>query len=629
MNEQQAPESLVVATIDFLRRYPPFDRMRADGLRFVAQHLKLAYYPEGSPVLLPDTGTPKALHIVQRGAVARRETAGGEAALTFGPGDCFSVGALMEKRSTNHVYMAAADTFCYELDAADFDALLDRSPVFREFCTRYVTTLLRQSRQMLQMELSSQTVEQQTMNSPLATVATRNPVSCAPETPIGEALATMSRLKIGSIVVVSADGEPVGIFTLHDLLDRVTLPQTPLATPISKLMTPRPRTLPAEASAHEAAFMMARYGIRHVVMVEEGKAAGVVTERDLFSLQRVSMRQINRTIASAGTLGELQQSSRDIRQLAGNMLAQGVAAEQLTLIVSALNDQLTQRILELEIARHDLAGIDWCWMAFGSEGRFEQTLSTDQDNGIVFGAADGADAVRERLLPFAQAVNATLDACGFPLCKGNIMAGNPELCLSVPEWIAKFDDWVRNPDPQALLNATIFFDFRALYGYEAMTETLREKLLAMTEGNERFLHMMARNALQVRPPLGMIRDFSVDSDGDYPGTLDLKTMGARIFVDVARIMSLATGVTNTNTAQRLRHAGHRLRMGDDELSSAIDSFFFIQMLRLRQQQADPGGAGGRNRLDPDTLNQIDRRILKEAFRHARRLQSRLELDYRL
>ena len=141
--------------------------------------------------------------------------------------------------------------------------------------------------------------------------------------------------------------------------------------------------------------------------------------------------------------------------------------------------------------------------------------------------------------------------------------------------------------------------------------------------------MMARNALQVRPPLGMIRDFSVDSDGDYPGTLDLKTMGARIFVDVARIMSLATGVTNTNTAQRLRHAGHRLRMGDDELSSAIDSFFFIQMLRLRQQQADPGGAGGRNRLDPDTLNQIDRRILKEAFRHARRLQSRLELDYRL
>jgi CBS domain-containing protein len=311
------------------------------------------------------------------------------------------------------------------------------------------------------------------------------------------------------------------------------------------------------------------------------------------------------------------------------MLAQGVAAEQLTLIVSALNDQLTQRIIELELARHDLSGIDWCWMVFGSEGRFEQTLSTDQDNGIVFGAAGAPDAARERLLPFAKAVNATLDACGFPLCKGNIMASNPELCLSLAEWIARFDDWVRNSDPQALLNAAIFFDFRALHGYEAMIETLREKLVAMTEGNERFLHMMARNALQVRPPLGRFRDFTVDNGGDFPGTIDLKMSGARLFVDAARVMGLATGVANTNTAQRLRHAGHRLRMSEDEILSAIDSFFFIQMLRLRQQQADPGGAGGRNRIDPDTLNQIDRRILKEAFRHARRLQSRLELDYRL
>ena len=83
-----------------------------------------------------------------------------------------------------------------------------------------------------------------------------------------------------------------------------------------------------------------------------------------------------------------------------------------------LNDRLCQRVLEIERKNHRWERISWCWLAFGSEGRFEQTFSTDQDNGLVFAAHDGepADAVRARLLPFAKAVNEALDACGFPVC---------------------------------------------------------------------------------------------------------------------------------------------------------------------------------------------------------------------
>ena len=630
------PASLLTAVTDFLRGHPPFDGMEPDALKFLAGRLQLSYHPRDSVVQSPAQGEAETLFIVQRGIVrvrnadAHQPVAGAWIALRAG--ESFSVGALLERRPVANPYIAAEDTFCYQLARRDFDELLGRSPRFHVFCTRYVTSLLQQSRRLLRMQCSSDVGEQQTINASLRSLIKRAPVSCAADTSVGAALATMKAQKIGSIVIVSAAQQPAGIFTRGDVLDRVTLAQIDLNAPIGSVMTPDPVALPAEASGYDAAFAMARNDCRHVLVVEEGRLLGIVTERDLFSLQRVSIRHINRTLAGAADAGALQQAARDIRGLAANMLGQGVAAEQVTAIITALNDALTRRILELEMGRHDLEGITWCWLAFGSEGRCEQTLSTDQDNGLLFAGADGVDpaAIRGKLLPFARNVNRTLDACGFPLCKGNIMAGNPELCLDLAEWQQKFGDWVRNPAPQALLNASIFFDFRAVSGAAQLAETLRDGLLALTRGHAGFLRMMAQNALLVQPPLGMVRDFVVDDDGAYAGSIDLKTAGARLFVDAARIFALAHGVAGTNTAQRLHYAGTRMNLSADEISSAVEGFNFIQQQRLRQQVAAPQGAGGgANRVNPDALNEVDRRILKEALQQARKLQSRLALDYHL
>jgi CBS domain-containing protein len=316
------------------------------------------------------------------------------------------------------------------------------------------------------------------------------------------------------------------------------------------------------------------------------------------------------------------------------MLEQGLGAEQLTYIVSTLNDALTERIIELERRQHALDELEWCWLAFGSEGRFEQTISTDQDNGIIFGddPQRAAEAVRARLLPFADAVNHTLDACGFPLCRGNVMAGNPRWCLSLAEWRARFESWIGNSGPQQLLEAVIFFDFRALAGAEKLASQLRESLTANVRTNPLFLRGLAQQALEASPPFGLLGGFAVDDEhAQAPGTIDLKLSGARLFVDAARVLALAAGVPHTNTAQRLRHGGPRLYLTSDEIHSATDAFFFIQLLRLRTQlvaDARPAGAAP-NRIDPDDLNEVDRRILKESFRQARRLQKRLALDYRL
>ena len=624
-------------TVAFLRNHAPFNKMQPAALQQFAEKAQIAFYPAGSEIIGPDSGNVRFFYLIESGKVQARQA--GEVTVTeysilsLGAGEGFPIGAVTAGRpSTNH-YAAVDDTFCYQLPAEDFLALMASSPEFNLFCTQYIASLLDQSRRQLQLQFAQRASEQQTLNSPLAGIGARSPITVVPDTPLRAALETMSQASIGSLVIVGEDRKPVGVFTRTDLLDRVVLAQLPLTTPVGEAMTPNPFMLEEHATAYDAMFAMATHGIRHVLVTDaEGRLTGVVSERDLFSLQRVGLRQIRQSIDGARNVEALQQAAADVRQLAFNMLAQGVGSEQLTQFISALNDALTRRIIQLNLENHHFDGIEWAWLAFGSEGRDEQTFSTDQDNGIVFLPPEGADVaeLKQRFLAYALDVNKDLDRCGFPLCKGNIMASNPQWCLTLDEWKEQFGTWIRQPHPDALLNATIFFDFRPLYGKAELAEAMRRHLLALTASNPMFLRAMAKNALDVEPPLGKIRDFLTDLEPDAPGKIDLKKYGSRIFVDVARIYAMASGVHNTNSIQRLRLASQRLNIRNDEINAVLEALNFIQLLRLQHQylEGEPGKQGD-NLIDPETLNELDRRILKESFRQARKIQTRLKLDYQV
>jgi CBS domain-containing protein len=473
--------------------------------------------------------------------------------------------------------------------------------------------------------------EQQTFARPLRLLIRRAPVTCGPGETVAAAAARMRAENIGSVVVVGADGRAVGIFTERDLIPAAS--EGRLGQPLGEAMTRDPLALPGHTPAYEAALAMTGHGIRHVLVLDDaGRLAGVVSERDLFSLQRLGLGELSMEIRLAKGVDTLAQLGDAIRKLARLLVEQGVAAEQLTLFVSVLNDRLCQRILELERNAFAIDRIAWCWLAFGSEGRLEQTFATDQDNGLLFEshAGEQPQAARARLLPFARAVNEALDRCGFPLCKGNVMASNPELCLTYDEWRRKLNGWFENSDPQALLDAAICFDFRALAGDARLADRLREWMLALTRTRQNFLRLMAENALRARPPLGWLRDFTTEAEH----TLNLKLNGVRPIVDAARVFALGRGLPQTNTAERLRAAGKAgaLAPGEGEAMSA--AFFFLQQMRLRHQAQLAGALADQpedaaNRIDPSHLNELDRRTLREAFRLARDLQSRLAMDYHL
>jgi CBS domain-containing protein len=465
--------------------------------------------------------------------------------------------------------------------------------------------------------------EQQVFAPALGSMLRRAPVVCTEETLLAEAVRTMREQGVGSIVVVDRGSRPVGIFTEHDLV-RVLAGEL-RATPVSAVMTRDPIALPAHALAYEAALAMAENKIRHVLVTEEGRLAGVISERDLFSLQRLGLAELTMEIRLAADVGLLARLAGEIRRLTARLVEQGVAPEQLTLFVSVLNDRVSQRAIEIVRKRHAWEGIGWCWLAFGSEGRLEQTFSSDQDNGLVF-APHGKpkQEARDALLGFAREVNEALDACGFPLCKGNVMASNPELCLSFEEWQAKMGGWLDNSDPKALLDAAICFDFRPLAGDATLAQSLREWLLPRTRARPAFLRLMAQNALETRPALGLLGDLATED-----GAVNLKLRGVRLFVDAARVYALGLGLAQTGTAERLRAAVPELRMAPPEMAAIVDAFFYIQKLRLRIQAGPQTRTESANRLDPAALNDFETRSLKEALRQARKLQQRLALDYEL
>ena len=335
-------------------------------------------------------------------------------------------------------------------------------------------------------------------------------------------------------------------------------------------------------------------------------------------------------IAGAPDIATLVESAAEARGLALALQREEAGAALVTGVLSRLNDAIVEKVLALLERRFRLPPARWCWLGLGSEGRLEQTLATDQDNGLVFSAMDDGEArqLRELLLPFAQAANQALAECGFPLCEGEVMAGNPRWCLSLSEWLESFSAWVRTPEPDALLNAAIFFDFRPLAGDGDLAAEMRRGLSDFTRGNEIFLRMMTVNALAAPPPLGRLRDFVTAAESG--GAIDLKKFGSRIFVDAARILALGAGIAETATAPRLYRVAIEGAMTAADAAAAVHAFHALQGIRLAGQAAAArAGQAPGNQLDPDSLNEFDRRVLLEALRQARTLQQRLKTRFHI
>lgn len=432
-----------------------------------------------------------------------------------------------------------------------------------------------------------------------------------------------------SSVLVMQEGRLVGIVTDKDLRRRVLAEGRDTSLPISQVMTRDPSTLPANADLDEALLAMMRQGYHHLPILDGGRAVGLVTAGDLLRAQSEHPLRLLQDIQRQTDEDGLHGISQRLPSLFVRMMRLGGDVEQVGRLITQVTDAFTIRLIELAEAELGSAPQPWAWLAFGSQARQEQTARTDQDNGLVTERAITSDEA-PWFDQLSRRVCDGLDRLGYVHCPGEVMALNPRWRVSLEEWQQHFDGWFNEPEPKSVMHSSIFFDLRCIHGDVSLAERLSTHALAGARKNRIFRRFMAANALTHRPPLGFFRRFVQEDDGSQEEGLNLKHRGIVPIIDLVRLRALEGEIAAPNTFDRLRAAKAGGIMNAEDAANLEDALGLIGRLRLEHQSAQlEAGDPPGNLVPADDLSPLMRRNLKAAFMLVGEAQQALRLRYQV
>jgi CBS domain-containing protein len=452
---------------------------------------------------------------------------------------------------------------------------------------------------------------------PVKYLVKRPPVFIEPSATVAQAAQTMREALIGSVLVAD---DPPGIVTDRDLRGRVLAAGLGPETPVRQVMTRPLKTLDSDAPVFKALHLMLEEHVHHLALVEEGKIVGVISSTDLLRHEAASAFYLRRTLDSVENPTALAHYSREVAGAVQTLFRGGLGAVQIGQIVSSLNDALVKRLVGLAEQALGPPPTNFAWIVFGSEGRLEQTLLTDQDNALVY--EEKSAGAQTYFTTLARRVVDGLIQVGFPPCSGGYMATN--WCKPLNEWRRLFAGWVRTPAPQALLDASIFFDFRRVAGELSLAAV--EEIVASAKTEKLFIAHITKDALVFVPPLGFFNRIHTDN-----GKVDIKRGGIVPIVSLARAAALAAGSQERSTLERLVTAGNSgLLFKREDAALLAETFQFLLHLRLREQlTALQTNQPIDHKVRLDALSALEHRHLKEAFVTIRQVQDEVRASLHL
>lgn len=611
-----------LAVRDFLVAHHPFDQLPEEVLATLPGQLQTRRLAAGEYALRHDTPNTH-LFIIRGGAVEVLEPDGSLIA-RLKEGDIFGQRSLLGDGLTDFDVRAVQDTDLYLLPAERFHALRRDVAQFRFFFSP--TGRLRGA---LQNRGQGDGGGVNLMTTPIADLLGRPPVTLHPEASIREAAELMTREKISSLMI-ARDDKLEGILTDRDLRRRVVAAGLDGNRPLAEIMTPDPATVDARSYAYEALLAMARSGFHHLPVLRDGRVAGMITSTDLVQRRSNSPLYLIGDIYRCGDPQSLADVSRRLGGLLVTLVGANASAHSIGHVISAVGEAINCRLLALAEQRLGPAPVPYAWLSGGSLGRQEQTAHSDQDNCLLLSDDYDPDRHGAYFEELSTWVCDALDACGYVYCPGEIMAKTPKWRQPLAVWKGYFDQWIDQPQPKALMHASIFFDLRCLYGDRALFRTLQDYILEKAQRNRIFHAYMASNALTHQPPLGFFRSFVLVKDGKHDHTLDLKHSGVVPITDLARVFALASGAAPVNTRDRLQAAQAKGAVSEQGAADLVDALEFIAMVRLRHQARQiQDGKAPDNYMPPKTLSHFERNHLKDAFSVVADMQSALSQRYQL
>lgn len=452
----------------------------------------------------------------------------------------------------------------------------------------------------------------------------REPLSCTPETSVGQAARTMRDAHVSSLGVVDPDNHRlVGLITLRDLVNRVLAEDRSPDTPVRDIMTVDPVTLPSSALGVDILTFMLRNKVGHLPISNDGKLDGMITQTDLVRVNATNAAALVHEIAHAQDVPAMIAATSSIPDLLVKLVAGHQSHEVVTRFITDIADAITRRLLVLAEQELGPAPVPYLWLACGSQGRQEQTGLSDQDNCLFLD-----NTVSSADMPYfeglAQRVTDGLNACGYVYCPGDMMATNPRWRQPVSIWRQYFHSWAAKPNPEAQMLASVMFDLRPIGGSFSLHPALQAETLKAASENSIFIAHMIANSLKHRPALGFIRQFSTLRSGTYRNHIDMKLNGVIPITDLARIYALQARLPEVNTRARVLAAGHAGIISASGAHDLVEAYDLISRLRLEHQaRLIRSGDKPNNYLDPAELSNFQRNHLRNAFMVVRTMQSAL------
>lgn len=584
---------------EFLRHHPPFDGLSEAAFAVAERALEVAFVPRGDRILRRADPGNDMLFVVRKGSV--RLERDGHLIDILEEGDPFGYPSLLSGGAPFVDVVAEEDSLVLQLPRPAFQRLMNE-PAFAEFFVVGLAGRLQRAGRVRTAPLAGD------LTAPAGDLVARPPLEVTPDTTVRQAALLMRAEHVSSVLV---SGSPRGIVTDRDLRGRVVAEGKPAETPVASVMSQPLRVLPAEAPLFEALLVMLNQRLHHLPVERDGQLVGVVTDTDLLRYQLKSPVYLLKRIDRLVLHKERCDYAGEVAGMVDASYVGGLAAEQIARLVSTLNDALVARLLRLAEQSLGPPPCAYAWIVFGSEGRKEQTLLTDQDNALVYAAAESADYFEA----LAQRVVGDLLEVGIPACSGGFMATH--WCRPLGEWQRLFRSWLEAPEPEALLQAANFLDYRVVHGDLSLSSL--ETIVAGAPRQAAFLAHMARNAVGFRPPLGAFRRVRSEAGG-----VDLKKGGLMPIVSLARVLALEAGTSARATLSRLSLAadgGDVSRAGAETLAEAFRFFFRLRL--AAQLRAARAGEPLDNRVRLEVLTPLERRHLKDSFQAVREMQSAL------
>lgn len=636
----------------FLMDHLPFGFLKENDLLEISKKSQIKYFDKGDTIFEEGGTPPGQFYVIKEGSVELLFQDGDETKLSeiCDVGDIFGIKAIIGARNYINTAKAHEETLVVVIPYSAFVTYIENDTrVAMYFAAGFSSgRALNKSIGIEEVERARKNLT--TSDTKLAHTQTgfrdedalpvfkdREVIYCTADTSIKDAATIMSKRNVGSILILDIEDRPIGIVTDVDFRKKVVPKEIPITSPVSTIMSSPVMTVGKEITIAKSIITMMQKNVRHLCITVDGtpntRVEGIVTEHDILILQGNNPAVIAKEILQAKALKDLPGLRNRAEVLLHEYLKQEVSMAFILDIITEVNDALIIRIIqlclkELETEGWEDPGLRFSWLSLGSEGRKEQPLRTDQDNAIIYEnpAPGKEESANKYFLELGKKVTKVLNECGFKFCPGDVMASNPKWCGSQSTWEKYFRDWIYSGAPDAILNFSIFFDFRSVFGDPSFAVGLNEFIQTVLAENKNVLRFLAANAVSNSPPIGLFRGFIVDRHGQHKNEFDIKARGTMPIVDAARVLCLEANIQERNTIERYKALAKKDTKHARDYEEAAVTFEILSRFRTINTIEHPDKG---NYINPNNLNKIEKETLKHAFQIIQELQKRLEVHFRL